>query len=171
MPTFDVKAAHRETGKPDVLTIEAPTPEEAVTIANDRGWLVEDVREVPPVIVPPPRSATPESAAQPRKQALAWDGSAFLRIIGILAVVLAVVGLWFTNNHDTASLQILRGGRYLDHRFKSDNAVGATANALENTLPDKLTDLASEVKDEIRDLKLIAVAGFGLVLIAVSRRR
>lgn len=58
MQTYRVEVAHRETGAADVLYVEALSEQEAATIANDRGWMVGKVTDVPPVVVPGKNDAT-----------------------------------------------------------------------------------------------------------------
>ncbi len=165
MPSFHVKVANKISGESDEFLVEAESPEEAAKLANDQGWLVASVVEVPPSTPKPEPS--PSASSTPKRSPVEGRNSP-MKVFGAVIAIGSAVGLVLNT---IASGSHFHAGRYLDMRFHSDNAMGATANALEYSLPDKLSDLTETIQGDLRDVKLIVAGGFGLILISTARRR
>ena len=120
-----IKGLDRETGERKTLRFEVTSEDEAVCKAGDAGCVVESVKHVLPE-EPMPTSkpqkpqknewVPPKVGEAPRIVTGEGVGAAFFVIVGFFLMVGGI-------------MTFIGGG---DPRFKSDNAIGAATNALEN---------------------------------------
>jgi hypothetical protein len=126
MMGYIVNAVNKKTGVSRTLRYPVETEAEAIHLACDAGYMVEDAKYVYEAAEPKP-DETPKPSPKPKPGAVVdenayasaeRDGAGFFTVAGVIVIVISLLGLF----------------ALLDHRFQTGNAYGATANAIEDIL-------------------------------------
>jgi hypothetical protein len=125
MQTWKIDGADKGDGHDRTLTIDAPDQKSAEAKARQQGLLVASVKPIKAKIVDHESPGSVDAVIE-EPPARIVTGEGRNSISGVIAIVAcAIVGLGFL----AASFFPMLEGR--GDRFKADNAVGATANAME----------------------------------------
>lgn len=154
MQEWTVTGADRQTGKDRVLAISALTEVEASREAVLQGILVEDVRRSRTEA----QDAAPSPVTRPHRLHPPRPRSGLVRSVVSAAYILITAA--FLISGILAVVVGIGGGRYqppFSERFQSDNAVGATANAVERMIYEQ---------ERTHDNRLTIL--IGVILIAVA---
>ena len=159
MLIYRVTVADRENGQERVLDVEAATPEEAEQAAIAAGWLVATVEEkappAPPLPVPSRTKRGTRSSGLPQHT-----------LLGVTLLVVALVTAeWRGRNFELESVH--RTMRSQRHAFRSDNAVGETANLLSDVL-NETEGLRKDLNENARMLNAQLFLICGLLVLAIG---
>jgi hypothetical protein len=187
MPRWRIQGAERSTGKDASVTVEAADEDAAVRVAG-ANMFVESVERLPdpPVLdmqskLPPvaalspvitPRPTAPSAAAEDGLTSMERWAVTVLRTVAILGYLIGLGNAIFhsaaSRLNSSYSYEI-----YSTDRFQSDNAIGATANALERMK--RATDRIDEHVEDWKDRQLgivlvVAAAGWHICSIMIVNR-
>ena len=176
MQVYRVEVADRETGKSEVIAVKAASAADAARIANERGWLVGSVSDVPPpvsIAAPIPIGPSPERTPvegfdTPRSKPKRSVSTSLSRIVGALLIVFAAMTmLLHTRNYEAESA--FHTMRFQNHSFKDDFAPGAAANATLDILRD-VDSLEHTIRDESTSLHAELLFIGGIIVLVIARK-
>lgn len=182
MPNFRLHVANKKTGEESTIEIFASGKQEAEAHAQSQGWLISDIVELQDNRVLGEENSDRQilltldaiaaelrqirqSTATATQNTKGRGGSIFAVVAGLIALAIVVLiqvrEVAESQRFADARWKSITEGSFLDRpgfRFKSDNATGATANAIE------LLQDESKAQFQMLDARLASIQASSRVL-------